>query len=513
MNKSKKLVFAFFISASLMNAKCLLHNSVHAAGIMPNPQDASYVSDSNIFTKYGYKGQCTWFTYGRVLEKLSINLPSEFYGNAVDWWYANAKDKVYSYGSEPKANSIVVWGGGNKGYGHVAFVEKVEGDTVYFNEGNFNIRGAYDGQLKSLSKEEIKNRGNLFLKGYIYVSSSSSNNSNSGQTNNSNTNSNNTQSEQSKSANGLVNISSYNSTLNVRSSANGSSGVIGSLKKGSSVNIVAVSGDWYKIKYNSSYGYVSSKYISLGSSTNSSSNTQPEQSKSASGLVNISSYSSTLNVRSSASSSSGVIGALKKGSSVNVVAVSSDWYKIKYNSSYGYVSSKYISLGSSQPVVNNSNTTSTAPVTNLTSNKFGVVNLNNQSSYLNLRNNPSGNVIGSLPSGTKLQILGTSGNWYKVNSNGTVGYVSADYVSISSGSTVTTTVATNPQPQTSGKVGTVTLSNKNSTLNLRSAPWTGRVLSELAYGSKVQILSSSGRWYKVQAGSTVGFVHSDYIAL
>lgn len=432
MNKSKKLVFAFFISASLMNAKCLLHNSVHAAGIMPNPQDASYVSDSNIFTKYGYKGQCTWFTYGRVLEKLSINLPSEFYGNAVDWWYANAKDKIYSYGSEPKANSIVVWGGGNKGYGHVAFVEKVEGDTVYFNEGNFNIRGAYDGQLKSLSKEEIKNRGNLFLKGYIYVSSSSSNNSNSGQTNNSNTNSNNTQPEQSKSANGLVNISSYSSTLNVRSSASGSSGVIGSLKKASSVNIVAVSGDWYKIKYNSSYGYVSSKYISLSSS---------------------------------------------------------------------------------QPVINDSTTTNTANVTNLTSNKFGVVNLSNKSSYLNLRNNPSGNVICSLPYGSKLQILGTSGSWYKVNSNGTVGYVSADYVSISSGNTVTTTAATNSQPQAGGKVGTVTLSNKNSTLNLRSAPWTGRILSELSYGSKVQILSSSGRWYKVQAGSAVGFVHSDYIAL
>lgn len=431
MNKSKKLVFAFFISASLMNAKCLLHNSVHAAGIMPNPQDASYVSDSNIFTKYGYKGQCTWFTYGRVLEKLSINLPSEFYGNAVDWWYANAKDKVYGYGSEPKANSIVVWGGGNKGYGHVAFVEKVEGDTVYFNEGNFNIRGAYDGQLKSLSKEEIKNRGNLFLKGYIYVSSSS-NNSNSGQPNNSNTNNNNTQPEQSKSANGLVNISSYSSTLNVRSSASGSSGVIGSLKKGSSVNIVAVSGDWYKIKYNSSYGYVSSKYISLGSS---------------------------------------------------------------------------------QPAINNSTTTNTANVTNLTSNKFGVVNLSNKSSSLNLRNNPSGSVIGSLPYGTKLQILGTSGSWYKVNSNGTVGYVSADYVSISSGNTVTTTAATNSQPQAGGKVGTVTLSNKNSTLNLRSAPWTGRILSELSYGSKVQILSSSGRWYKVQAGSAVGFVHSDYIAL
>ncbi|NMM64700.1 SH3 domain-containing protein [Clostridium sp. P21] len=430
MNKSKKLVFAFFISASLMNAKCLLHNSVHAAGIMPNPQDSSYVSDSNIFTKYGYKGQCTWFTYGRVLEKLSINLPSEFYGNAVDWWYANAKDKVYSYGSEPKANSIIVWGGGNKGYGHVAFVEKVEGDTVYFNEGNFSVRGAYDGQLKTLSKEEIKNRGNLFLKGYIYLSSPStpsSPSSNSGQP---------IAHEDSKSDKGLVNTSSYSSPLNVRSGANASSGVIGSLKKGTAVNIVAVSGDWYKIQYNSSYGYVSSKYISLNAAT---------------------------------------------------------------------------------PVVAASTSTNASTSTS-TSNKFGVVNLSNKSSSLNLRSNPSGNVISSLPYGAKVQILESSGKWYKVNSNGAIGYVSSDYISVSSANTnasvSTNTVAkAQPQVQANGKVGTVKLSNKNSTLNLRSAPWTGRVLSELSFGSKVQILASNGRWYKVQAGSSVGFVHSDYISL
>ncbi len=422
MNKSKKLVFAFFITASLMNAKCLLHNSVHAAGITPNTQDSSYTSNSNIFTKYGYKGQCTWFTYGRVLEKLSINLPSEFYGNAVDWWYANVKDKTYSYGAEPKANSIVVWGGGNKGYGHVAFVEKVEGDTVYFNEGNFNVRGAYDGSLKSLSKEEIKNRGNLFLKGYIYISSTtpppapSPNNSNGGQDDNS------------------------------------------------------------------------------------------EEAKTSKGLVNTSSYSSTLNVRSSASSSSEVLGSLKKGSSVSIVAVSGDWYKIKYNSSYGYVSSKYISLNAAAP----DTVTPVSNPTTVASAKSGIVNLSNKSSYLNLRSNPSGSVISSLPSGAKVQILDSSGKWYKVNSNGTIGYVSSDYISVSSESA---SAASQTQSTSNSKVGTVTLSNKSSTLNLRSAPWTGRIVSALSCGSKVEIISSSGRWYKVKAGSSVGFVHSDYVTL
>ena len=72
MNKSKKLVFAFFISLAIMNSKCLLHNNVHASELTPNPQSSAYNSSENIFTKYGYKGQCTWFTYGRVLEKLGI---------------------------------------------------------------------------------------------------------------------------------------------------------------------------------------------------------------------------------------------------------------------------------------------------------------------------------------------------------------------------------------------------------------------------------------------------------
>ncbi len=424
MNKSKKLVFAFFISATIMNNKGLLHNPVHAATIMPDTQSSAYNSSLNIFTKYGYKGQCTWFTYGRVLEKLEINLPSEFYGNAVEWWSDNVRDKVYNYGSEPKANSIIVWGGGNRGYGHVAFVEKVEGNTVYFNEGNFSIRGAYDGKLKSISKEEIKNRGNLFLKGYIYLSSSTSPSNN----------------KPTPPENGQANNDSKTE-----------------VKKGS---------------------------------------------------VNISSASSTLNVRSSGSGSSEVIGALKKGTSVNIVGVSGDWYKVQYNSSYGYVSSKYITVNGTASTTPPTNTSNTPSSTTPTSNKIGTVNLGNKTSSLNLRQNPSGNIIGGLCSGTKVQILDNNGKWYKINSNGTIGYVCSDYISVSSEN-----IAATPQKKTDSKIGTITLSDKSSTLNLRITPWTGRIVSQLTFGSKVEVLSSNGRWYKVKSGTTIGFVHSDYVTM
>lgn len=422
MNTSKKLIFAFFMSAALMNSKSIV-NTVYAADI-PNISSSAYTTVGNIFAKSGYTGQCTWFTYGRVLEKLGVALPSQFYGNAVDWWYANASSNVYSYGSEPKANSIVVWGGGPRGYGHVGFVEEVSGDTVYFNEGNFNVRGNYDGSEKALSKEAIKNRGNLYLKGYIYVGE------------------------------GRKSIPANNPSPNNNSS---------------------------------------------------NSNSDPINNVSKTGTVNVSNSSSTLNVRNGAGTSFGVIGGLKKDQSVSIVASVGSWYKIKYNSSYGYVSSSFINTSSSANSNNQSSSNSEA--LSPASIKSGYVKLSNSSSYLNLRTSPGGSVIGSLSNGTTVNILGTSGSWYKVTANGKSGYVSSAYISNSQSIVVTAASAQSASPKT----GTVILNSKSSVLNLRNSPWTGRVISTLSSGTKVNIIGTDGRWYKVQVGSLTGYVHSDYI--
>ncbi|WP_368488622.1 SH3 domain-containing protein [Clostridium sp. BJN0013] len=437
MNRSKKLVFAFFISTAIMSSKNVV-NTVHAAGDLPNIQSSAYTASGNIFAKCGYTGQCTWFTYGRVLEKLGIALPSEFYGNAVDWWYVNAKDNVYSYGSEPKANSIIVWGGGSVGYGHVGFVEKVDGDTIYFNEGNFSVRGSYDGNVKTISKEAIKNRGNLYLKGYIYVGEgTTSSGSNSNQSSGSPTNTYQPVSNGTYQS-GVVNISNSSSVLNIRNGAGTSFSILNYLKKGETVQIVGTVGDWYKIKLNSSYGYVSSNYISLGTSTTNN---------------------------------------------------------------------------ASQQLSSNSSTQTSGSSTSISS---GYVKLSTASSTLNLRSAPQGNIISSLPNGTAVNILESNGSWYKVSVNGTTGYVYSSYISTSQTVTTSNMAATNTstsQSSTSSQTGTVTLSNSSSVLNLRNNPWTGRVLTTLHNGSNVTILGTEGQWYKVQWGSTVGYVHSDYIKI
>lgn len=410
MKKSKSLVFAFLIASALVGNTTVMPNPVHAAGTpnLPDLTSGAY-NGNNIFTESGYKGQCTWFAYGRAEEKLGINLPNEFYGNAIDWWYANLKDHVYNYGTEPKPNSIVVWYGGPRGYGHVAFVEDVIGDTVFFNEGNFQVRGNYEGRLEALSKEQIKNRGNIFLKGYIYIgegkASSSADNSNT--------------SQGSPSKTGKVSLSNAGSSLNVRASGNTSGSVVGTLKNGDSVKIIEQQGSWYKISYGSGYGYVYSQYIK-----DAANNILPEQNNTPSvvsqkyGIINLKSQSSYLNIRSSASLNSSVIGTLQHGSKVAIVESTGEWLKISSGSITGYVYKDYVKEDNSG---NESN-----PVQNL---NYATVSLKDIASFLNLRTSPwYGKIISTLSNGTKLQLLGTDGLWYKVQYNNSIGYVHSDYI-------------------------------------------------------------------------------------
>lgn len=418
MKKAKSVVFAVCIAAALTGSQTFVSPTVVQAAetLLPNMSSTAY-NGGNIFTQCGYKGECTWFTYGRTYEKLGIKLPREFYGNAIDWWYANAKDKVFNYGTEPRANSIIVWYGGPKSHGHVGFVEKVVGDTVYFNEGNFSIRGNYDGRLKSMSKEEIKNRGNIFLKGYIYVGEKATGTS--PETPSSGTG------ETSSSSTGYVKLSNPHSGLNVRSSNSSSSYIIGALSNNSKVSIVGKAGDWYKISYGSSYGYVSANYItsqagtsSNGSGSSTSSGGGSVASTAKYGTVKLNNSGSSLNMRSGASTGSSVIASLSHGTKIEILENCGEWYKAKSGSTTGYVSKAYIAADETNAGSGTSSSTGVKTVT-----------LNDSSSTLNMRVSPwYGKVIASLRNGTQVEVLSTEGRWLKVKAGSQTGYVHSDYV-------------------------------------------------------------------------------------
>ena len=128
------------------------------------------------------------------------------------------------------------------------------------------------------------------------------------------------------------------SSLNVRSGYGTSYSKIGSLSKGSKVEIVESKNGWHKIKYETGYGYVSGEYIKILDGSTTQPPVEPETPKAKTGEVT----TSSLNVRSGYGTSYSKIGSLSKGSKVEIVESKNGWHKIKYKTGYGYVSGEYV---------------------------------------------------------------------------------------------------------------------------------------------------------------------------
>jgi surface antigen len=163
----------------LMIAIIVLILSVNLyAGDTPSLSKGGAYSSStgNPFVKAGYGGQCTAYAWGRAYEKLGIKLPMT---QSAKFW-VNYKSN-FKTDMNLQENSIVVWGGDSYNeYGHVAFVEKINGNTVYFTEANVetyratNYGGGYDGYLKAwtLSKFKAYRKKSGSIIGYIHLQSS-----------------------------------------------------------------------------------------------------------------------------------------------------------------------------------------------------------------------------------------------------------------------------------------------------------------------------------------------------
>ena len=139
------------------------------------------------------------------------------------------------------------------------------------------------------------------------------------------------------------------SGLNVRSGAGTGYGRIGGLGEGASVTIVGQSNGWYQIKYGSGTGWVSSQFVKKGSG--GSSGGSSSGGSSSGGSTSTAGYVSGtggagVNVRSGAGTGHSRIGGLAEGASVTIVGQSNGWYKIKYGSGTGWVSSQFIKKGS-----------------------------------------------------------------------------------------------------------------------------------------------------------------------
>ena len=144
----------------------------------------------------------------------------------------------------------------------------------------------------------------------------------------------------------------------------------------------------------------------------------------------------------------------------------------------------------------------------------GSVNYNTRSvnigtvtarSGLNMRTSASASasVKVVIPYGSKVNIQSSASGWHYVEYNGSYGYVSAEYVSLSA--------SNGTSSSTTAESGVVTAS---SGLNMRvSASTTSDIKKVLPYGTTVKIKSSMSGWYYIEHNGDSGYVSSSYISL
>ncbi len=122
------------------------------------------------------------------------------------------------------------------------------------------------------------------------------------------------------------------------------------------------------------------------------------------------------------------------------------------------------------------------------------------SSVLNFRSAPStsSSIKTTLPKGTTVAIVGSEGDFYKAVRNGTIGFLSKNYIAVS---------ATSDLSVGSGKI-------TGSSVNFRKEPNTScAVIGSFVAGDIVNVVGVKDGWYKVSAKGSTGYVHPDYVEI
>jgi len=127
--------------------------------------------------------------------------------------------------------------------------------------------------------------------------------------------------------------------MNVRETADVNSGLVGKLRAGDVADIIATTGDWYKIKSGNVTGYVNVQYVVTGNDSKA----LADKLCPATATSNI----GGLRVRSTADENASIVTSLYQGQKVNVrneAGVVAGWTAISTDKGDGYVKSDYITV-------------------------------------------------------------------------------------------------------------------------------------------------------------------------
>ena len=277
----------------------------------------------------------------------------------------------------------------------------------------------------------------------------------------------------------------------------------GVISLGTTVTVTDTSNaQWYAVRLsNGSTGYIFAEYISFTGSNTPSATAAPTQAPS-NGSEQTAKTTEYVNFRSGPGTNYSSKGVIAVGTTVTVTDTSnSEWYAVRLsNGSTGYIFAQYLKLNSSS-----SATATPAP--------SGSEQTAKTTEYVNFRSGPGTNYSskGVIALGTTVTVTDTSNSeWYAVRlSNGSTGYIFAQYLKLNSSSSATATPAPTQAPSGSEQSAKTT-----EYVNFRSGPGTNySSKGVIASGTTVTVTDrSNSQWYAVRlANGSTGYIFAQYL--
>ena len=277
----------------------------------------------------------------------------------------------------------------------------------------------------------------------------------------------------------------------------------GVIALGTTVTVTDTSNaQWYAVRLsNGSTGYIFAEYISFTGSNTPSATAAPTQAPS-NGSEQTAKTTEYVNFRSGPGTNYSSKGVIALGTTVTVTDTSnSEWYAVRLsNGSTGYIFAQYLKLNSSS-----SATATPAP--------SGSEQSAKTTEYVNFRSGPGTNYSskGVIALGTTVTVTDTSNSeWYAVRlSNGSTGYIFAQYLKLNSSSSATATPAPTQAPSGSEQSAKTT-----EYVNFRSGPGTNySSKGVIASGTTVTVTDrSNSQWYAVRlANGSTGYIFAQYL--
>ena len=195
--------------------------------------------------------------------------------------------------------------------------------------------------------------------------------------------------------------------LRLRSEPSTSSPTLAYLNTGTQVEILESQGEWYKVSYNGSTGYLFASYVSSAASASVVSAASSESVAGAAGVVT----GSLVNFRGGPSMDDAILTTLTDGTGLTIISVTDGWCLVNWEGQEGYVKADYVSVNGI-PLVD----------------PRGIIT----GDCVNVRSTPStdGGIVTKVYAGDLVDLIALEGDWYTVSCDGQVGYIRSDFLKV-----------------------------------------------------------------------------------